>query len=111
MEPCDNLIYGICYEHGRDTDMTFHSYEHVLKIVTDVDEGRKHVPTENMVIAISSNSEKSKGHVIAALPTCSKKEVEYQGKIIKTISSEFKKTNGAPLLNWSTIDSKQSLMT
>ena len=63
---------------------------------------KKHVPKENMVIAVSSNCQNSEGQVIVTLPTCSKQEVEHQGKIIKAISSEFKEKNGAPLLNWST---------
>ena len=84
--------------------MTFTSYEHVSDIAAEVDEGKKHVPKENMVIAVSSNCKNSKGQVIVALATRSKKEVKHQGKIIKTISSEFKEKNGAPLLNWLTDD-------
>ena len=86
--PCDNRIYGICYEQEHATDMTFTSYEHVSDIAAEVDEGEKHVVKENMVIAVSSNSKNSK--------------VEHQGKIIKAVSSKFKERNGAPFLNWST---------
>ena len=68
--------------------MTFTSYKHISDIAAEVDDGKKHVPKENMVIAVSSNRKNSKGQVIVALPTCSKKEVEHQGKIIKAISSE-----------------------
>ena len=74
------------------TDMTFTS-----DIAAEVDEGKKHVPKENMVIAVGSNCKNSEGQVIVALPTCSKKEVEHHGKIIKAISPEFKEKNGAPL--------------
>ena len=99
--PCDNRIYGICDEHGCDTDKTFTSYKHVSDIAAEVDEGEKHVPREDMVIAVSSNSKHSQGQVIVALLTCSKKEIEHKGKIIKAISSEFKEKNGTLLLNWS----------
>ena len=43
------IVYGICYEH----DIYF---IHLSDIAAEVDEGEKHVPKENMVIAVSSNS-------------------------------------------------------
>ena len=55
-----------------------------------------------MVIACSSNSINSNAQVVAALPTCSKNEIEYQANLIDSISTNFAEKHGAPLLNWST---------
>ena len=59
-----------------------------------------HVPKETMVIACSLNSPSGRVQVVAALPTCSKNEIQYQANLIDTISSNFKTRHGAPLLNW-----------
>ena len=36
--PRDNLLYGFCYEHGRNLDLEFTSYEHVEKLAQMVNE-------------------------------------------------------------------------
>ena len=100
--PHDNLLYGLCYEHCRDKDLAFTDYAHVEELADLVKKGVIHAPKETMVIACSSNSPNCKSQVVAALPTCSKNEIEYQANLIDTISSNFKIKHGAPFLNWST---------
>ena len=100
--PRDNCLYGLCYEHARDRDLTFSDYAHVEDLADLVQKGEVHVPKETMVIACGSNSPSGKVQVVAALPTCSKDELEYQANLIDTISSNFKTQHGAPLLNWLT---------
>ena len=100
--PRDNKLYGLCYEHARDEDLAFTSYQHVENLANMVQEGILHTPKESMVVVCSPNSPKGTTQVVAALPTCSKNEVEYQSNLIESISSSFKDTFGAPLLNWST---------
>ena len=100
--PGDNKLYGICYEHGKNEDLTFTSYDHVEDLSNMVKANILHVPKETMVIACSSNSINSNAQVVAALPACSKNEIEYQANLIDSISTYFAEKHGAPLLNWST---------
>ena len=102
--PSDNKIYGICYEHGRLEDLTFDSYDHVEMLAEKVQEGELHVPKENMVVAVSNNSAgvESNAQVVAALPTCSKNEINYQSELIDEVSNQFFRKHSAPLMNWST---------
>ena len=100
--PRDNKLYGLCYEHARSKDLEFKSYEHVEKLSKLVKENILHTPKESMVIVVSSNSPGCKVQVVAALPTCSKSETEYQVDLINEISAGFRKKFGVPLLNWST---------
>ena len=100
--PRDNKIYGICYEHGRDENLSFNSYEHVESLSNMVKDGVLHVPKETMLITCSSNSLNCKAQVVAVLPTCTKNEIHYQANLIDQVSSDFAKKNGAPFLNWST---------
>ena len=50
----------------------------------------------------SSNSMGSKAQLICALPTCSKKETEFQANLINSISPQFYIKYNVPILNWST---------
>lgn len=101
--PSDNCIYGVCYEHGRDTNMEFTSYEKISQIASDVRNNKMHVPKESMVIAIGSNSSvSSKAQLVCALPTCSKKEIDFQANLLNSLSSEFYIRYNTPILNWST---------
>ena len=68
----DDKIYGLCYEHGRDKDLTFTSMSHIEELATQVSDGTLHVSKETMVIASSSNSLQNKAQVLAALRTCTK---------------------------------------
>ena len=77
----DNCLYGICYGHGQDTDMAFTTYEHISEISEKVKSAEMHVPKETMVIALSSNATSLKAQIIAALPTCSKKETEFSSQL------------------------------
>ena len=99
VNPSDNRMHGTCYEHGRDIDMTFSSYHHVEEISGKLTQGLVHIPKESMVIAYSTNSLNANGHIVAALPTCSKSETEFQANILKTLCCDFAKMNGAPFLN------------
>ena len=56
-------MYGFCYEHGRDLDISFTSFEHVELLVQD---GKLCIPMEN-TIACSNNSVKANAQVVAAL--------------------------------------------
>ena len=67
-----------------------------------VKSGTLHVPKETMAIACSNNCLNSKAQFVAALPKCSRDEVEYQANLIDNISSNFAQINGAPFINWST---------
>ena len=98
----DNCLYGLCYEHGQHEDVTFVDYKHVEELANKVKEGELHVPKETMVLATSSNSVNCKAQIVAALPTCSKKETEFQSTLIDKVSSQFAEKNGAPFLNYST---------
>ena len=89
----------ICYEHGRDINMTFSSYDHVEEISGKVMQGHVHIPKESMVIAYGTNSLNGNGHIVAALSTCSKSETEFQANLLKTLCCDFAKMNGAPFLN------------
>ena len=100
--PHDNKLYGVCYEHCRDKDLTFSNVTEVEHLADLVKKGEVHVPKESMVIVCSSNSPAGKIRVAAALPTCSKNETDFQANLIDTISSNFKSKYGVPLLNWST---------
>ncbi|XP_066914918.1 uncharacterized protein [Clytia hemisphaerica] len=100
--PKDDSLYGICYEHGREVNMNFESYQHVQELSNQVKDGKLHVPKETMVIVCSNNTVKARVQVVAALPTCSKNEIEYQKHIVLTISKEFFKVHKVPLLNWAT---------
>ena len=53
--PQDNKMYGLCYEHCRELDLQFTSYEHVEQLAEMVKSGEIHTPKETMVIATSSN--------------------------------------------------------
>ena len=92
-------MYGICYEHERDIDMTFSSYNHVEEISGRVIQGHVHIPKESMVIAYSTNSLNAKGHIVSALPTCSKSETEFQANLLKTLCCDFAEMNDAPFRN------------
>ena len=62
-----------------------------------------HVPKESMVIALgSNNSVSSKAQLVCALPTCSKKEVDFQANLLNSFSTEFYIRYNTPILNWST---------
>ena len=93
--PGDNKLYGICHELGKNEDLTFTSYDHPNMVKANI----LHVPKETVVIACSSNSINSNVQVVAALPTCSKNEIEYQANLIDSISTNFAEKHGAPLLN------------
>ena len=47
----DNRLYGSCYEHGENIDLTFNSYQKYQKELNVW-----HVPKETMTSALSSNS-------------------------------------------------------
>ena len=100
--PRDNRLYGFCYEHGRFENLEFTDYDSVENLSDMVKNGLLHVPKESMVVTCSSNSVNCKVQVVAALPTCSKKEIDFQASLIDKISTNFVEKNGAPLLNWST---------
>ena len=78
----DNILYGFCYEHGRGLDLQFNSYEHVESLAKMVQDGKLCIPKENMVIACSNNSVSAQAQVVAALPTCSTDEVDFQLQLL-----------------------------
>ena len=75
------------------------SYDHVEEISGKVTQGHVHIPKESMVVAYSRNSLNANGHIVAALPACSKSETEFQANLLKTLQCDFAEMNGTPFLN------------
>ena len=100
--PLDNQIYGFCYEHGHNVEMTFRSYDDVTNLANLVENSNLHVGKECMVIVTSNNSVIEDTQVVISWPTCSRSEVIIQRNFIKQFSKLFKEKNGAPLLCWAT---------
>ena len=76
--PQDNKIYGVCYDHCRDVDLSFDTYEDVVRLRKDVDEGAIHLPKECMVIATASNSGKINTQPVVIWPTCIKMKCKFR---------------------------------
>ena len=100
--PQDNKLYGVCHQHGANECIEFVDCETVQNLADLVSSGSVHIPKESMVVAIGSNSTSCTVQIVAALPVCSKKEIEFQSKLIQTLSNDIVEKTGAPFLNWAT---------
>ena len=100
--PQDNKLYGLCYEHGQSESLEFNTCSSIENLASMVREGKLHIPKECMVLAIGSNSIECSVQIVAALPTCTKNEIDFQCKLIETLSNDIVEMTGAPFLNWAT---------
>ena len=98
----DNKIYGLCYEHAREQDLTFNDIENIEKLSEQFTNSQVHIPKESMVIAVASNCSNTKTQLLAALPTCTKSEVTYQANLLEKLAENHFQKNGAPFLNYCT---------
>ena len=100
--PLDNRMYGFCYDHGHDEDLTLNSHDDVTRVAELVEDGKLHICKECMVVACSNNALKENTQILLAWPTCSRSETTIQKDFIEKFSAFFKSKTGAPLLCWGT---------
>ena len=58
--PNDNLLYGFCYEHGRDLDLAFDDYKKIQHLSGLAETNQLHIPKDCMVIVQSINGMEGK---------------------------------------------------
>lgn len=100
--PGDNKLYGVCYEHSHNHDLSLDSWDDVMRLKQAVDDEEIHITKECMVIALGYNAININAHPVVVWQTCSKDEVSIQMKVIQGLSDSFLKLNGTPLMCWST---------
>ena len=99
--PADGKLVGLCYECSRTEDLEFTNYDKIDTLAQKYRLGEVHIPNDCKVFLFTTHSENPHAQVVAAFPSCSRKEKDYQCKIIETFSDDYKKKYGCPLNGWS----------
>ena len=87
----DNLLYGLCREHGHRVNLEFNTVEDVAAVCRGIQQDVVHMCSEVSVLAVASICTNDyRAIALLALPTCKHSTATEQAQIVTAFLSEWK---------------------